>query len=292
MHPILFTVPGLDFPIRSFGVMVVLGFILGSHVYAVLGHRYAKDPVREAPGFAAVPLWVLVGILLGARAMYVLVEVLQGSETGKAYLANPLKVFAYWEGGLVMYGGAFGGIALGLWAARKHMMRLGHALDLGLVSGMLGLAIGRIGCLLVGDDFGSIVPPEHRDLPFPITLRVPEELPPGSLFGQENAGEVLWATQPWMTANALMLFAIGLWLLRRRRWEGQVAAQILVLYAVGRYTIEEFRGDSLRGLWFDGAVSTSQLVSIVVGVVCVGVLIAGRKRDDRLRADGTRPGAA
>jgi phosphatidylglycerol:prolipoprotein diacylglycerol transferase len=258
----------------------------------VLGHRYAKDPVREAPGFAAVPLWVLVGILLGARAMYVLVEVLQGSETGKAYLANPLKVFAYWEGGLVMYGGAFGGIALGLWAARKHMMRLGHALDLGLVSGMLGLAIGRIGCLLVGDDFGSIVPPEHRDLPFPITLRVPEELPPGSLFGQENAGEVLWATQPWMTANALMLFAIGLWLLRRRRWEGQVAAQILVLYAVGRYTIEEFRGDSLRGLWFDGAVSTSQLVSIVVGVVCVGVLIAGRKRDDRLRADGTRPGAA
>lgn len=287
MHPILFTIPGLDFPIRSFGLMVVLGFLVGSHVYAVLGSRYAKDPAREAPGFAAVPLWVLVGILLGARAMYVLVEVLRGSETGKAYLADPLKVFAYWEGGLVMYGGAFGGIALGLWAARKHAMRVKHALDLGLVAGMLGYAIGRVGCLLVGDDFGSVVPEAYRHLPFPITLHVPAVLPEGSLFGEENAGQVLWATQPWMTANGLMIFGLGLWLLRRRRWEGQVAAQVLVLYAIGRFTIEEFRGDDIRGLWFGGALSTSQLVSLVVGALCLAVLVVNRKRDDRRRPDGT-----
>ncbi|MEZ6017870.1 MAG: prolipoprotein diacylglyceryl transferase [Planctomycetota bacterium] len=288
MHPILFTIPGLDWPIRSFGVMVVLGFILGSHAYAVLGQRYAKDPMREAPGFAAVPMWVLLGIMLGARAMYVIVEILRGSETGQAYLDDPLKIFAYWEGGLVMYGGAFGGIALGLWGARKHMMRLWHALDLGLVAGILGLSVGRIGCLLVGDDFGSRVPVEHQGLPFPITLHVPEVLPNGSLFGPENAGQVLWATQPWMTANALLLFVIGLFLMRRRRWEGQVAAQMLVLYAIGRYTIENFRGDSMRGLWFDGAISTSQLVSIVVASVCLVILFVNRKRDDRRNADGTR----
>lgn len=281
MHPILFTVPGLDFPIRSFGLMVVLGFLLGSHAYAVLGQKYAQDPAREAPGFAAVPLWVLVGVLLGARAMYIVVEVLRGSETGQAYLDDPLKMLAYWEGGLVMYGGAFGGIALGLWAARRHGLRLGHALDLGLVAGMLGLSIGRIGCLLVGDDFGSRVPPEHQDLPFPLTLRVPEVLPEGSLFGEENAGQVLWATQPWMMVNALLLFTIGLWLLKRRRWEGQVAAQVLVLYAIGRSTIENFRGDDIRGLWFGGALSTSQVVSIAVGTLCLALLVIHRKRDDR-----------
>lgn len=287
MHPILFTIPGLDFPIRSFGLMVVLGFLLGSHVYSVLGQRYAKDPAREAPGFAAVPLWVLVGILLGARAMYVIVEVLRGSETGQAYLDDPLKVFAYWEGGLVMYGGAFGGIALGLWAAKKHTMRVRHALDLGLVAGILGYAVGRVGCLLVGDDYGSRVPEAYQHLPFPITLRVPEVLPTGSLFGEDNAGQVLWATQPWMTANGLVIFGLGLLLLRRRRWEGQVAAQVLLLYAIGRFTIENFRGDDIRGLWFGGALSTSQLVSLVVGVVCLVVLVLNRGRDDRRGPDGT-----
>lgn len=292
MHPILFTVPGLDFPIRSFGLMVVLGFLLGSHVYAVLGQRYAQDPEREAPGFAAVPLWVLVGVLLGARAMYIGVEILRGSETGQAYLDDPLKMLAYWEGGLVMYGGAFGGIALGLWAARRQGLRVWHALDLGLVAGMLGLSIGRIGCLLVGDDFGSRVPAEHQDLPFPLTLRVPEVLPEGSLFGEDNAGQVLWATQPWMTVNALILFAVGLWLLKRRRWEGQVAAQVLVLYAIGRSTIENFRGDELRGMWFGGALSTSQVVSIAVGTVCLALLIFNRKRDDRPIAERANSDAA
>jgi len=281
MHPILFHIPGLGFPIRSFGVMVVLGFLLGTQLYGVLGHRYAKDPAREAPGFAAVPMWVLLGILLGARAMYVIVEVLQGSETGQAYLATPWKVLAYWEGGLVMYGGAFGGIGLGLWAARKHAMRIWHALDLGLVSGMAGLGVGRIGCLLVGDDYGRIVPTAYQNLPFPITVHVPAVLPKESLFGLENAGQVLWATQMWMMANAFLLSLIGLALLRRRRYEGQVAAQILLLYAIGRFTIENFRGDSIRGLWFDGAVSTSQLVSLVVGTLCIAVLVRNRGRDDR-----------
>lgn len=283
MHPILFTIPGLDFPVRTFGLMVVLGFIVGSHVYAVLGAKYSTDPAREAHGFAAVPLWVLVGVILGARAMYVIVEVLRGSETGQMYLADPLQMLMIQNGGLVMYGGAFGGIGLGLYAAKKHMLRLWHALDLGLVAGILGLSIGRIGCLLVGDDYGSIVPAKYSHLPFPITLHVPETLPPHSLFGQENEGQVLWATQPWMTANALLLFGIGLFLMRRRRWEGQVAAQLLVLYSIGRYTIENFRGDSVRGLWFGGAISTSQIVSIVVGLTCAVILFVNRGRDDRGR---------
>ena len=57
--------------------------------------------------------------------MYVIVEVLQGTEVGQGYVDDPLTVFAYWEGGLVMYGGTFGGIGLGLWAAKRHGLRSG-----------------------------------------------------------------------------------------------------------------------------------------------------------------------
>ncbi|MEL6427992.1 MAG: prolipoprotein diacylglyceryl transferase family protein [Planctomycetota bacterium] len=276
MHPVLFEIFGL--PLRSFGLMVVLGFLLGSHLFAKLGHKYALDQRREAPGFQAVPLWILAGIMLGARAMYVIVEILRGSPAGQQYLADPFTMLAYWEGGLVMYGGTFGGIALGLWAARKHRLRLWHALDLGMTTGFFGLAVGRVGCLLVGDDYGSIVPESAEGLPFPLTITVPDPLPAESLFGEQNRGQVLWATQPWMSANAVLLGAIGTWLIPRRRFAGFVTLVLLTLYSVGRFVIEMYRGDEIRGMWFDGAISTSQLVSIVLGSVSVVLLIALRNR--------------
>lgn len=279
MHPILFEIPGLGFPIQSFGVMVVLGFLLGSHLYARLGQRYALDPEAEMQGYYSVPMWILGGILIGARAMYVLVEVLKQSEVGKAYVSDPLTVFYYWEGGLVMYGGTFGGIALGLWAARRHRMQLWHALDLGLTAGFFGLAVGRIGCLLVGDDYGSIVPEYAKDWPFPLVLDVPSPLPEKSLFG-EMEGKTIWATQPWMSANAALMGFIGMALIKRRRYFGQASLILLVLYSIARFTIESFRGDSVRGLWFNDTISTSQLVSIVLGTLSVVMLFLLRGRRD------------
>ena len=291
MHPILFEIPGLGFPVRAFGLMVVLGFLLGSYLFGRLGERYSEikapagpeaDRLRnaEAVGYASVPMWILVGILIGARAMYVIVEIFRGSETGQRYLDDWMTIFYYWEGGLVMYGGTFGGILLGLWAAKKHRLRLPHALDLGLAAGFIGLSVGRIGCLLVGDDFGKIVPEGSQDLPFPVTIRVPEVLPEGSLFGAENAGQVLWATQPWMSVNALFVGLFGLFLIKRRRYAGQVTLILMVVYSIGRYTIENFRGDKIRGMWFDDSISTSQLVSLVLGSISLVLLAVLAKRRD------------
>ena len=130
------------------------------------------------------------------------------------------------------------------------------------------------------DDFGSIVPERFAGLPFPITITVPDPLPTGSLFGDGNRGQVLWATQPWMTLNGVLLFFVGLKLLKRRRYLGQVSLQLLSLYSVGRFVIEMFRGDSIRGLWFNGSISTSQLISVVLLVVCLGLLIYLRGRSD------------
>lgn len=285
MYPILFEIPLIGVPLRAFGLMVVLGFLVGTHLYGKLGDRYALDREADAPGFAAVPMWILVGILLGARAMYVIVEIFRGSATGQRYLDDPMTILYYWEGGLVMYGGTFGGIALGLYAARKYRLHLPHALDLGLAAGFCGLAVGRIGCLLVGDDFGKVVPEGSRDLPFPLTIRVPDPLPEASLFGADNAGEVLWATQPWMSINALALGLFGMWMIRRRQYAGQVTLVLLVLYSIGRFTIEGFRGDKIRGLWFDGMFSTSQLVSLVLGSLALVLLLVFIKRREPAPVD-------
>src|SRR6185295_9639935 len=101
----------------------------------------------------------------------------RGYGVGREFLSNPLKIFAVWEGGLVMYGGMFGAITFGMWAAKREKLRPLNALDIGMVAGFVGLAIGRVGCLLVGDDYGRVVPAKYAHLPFPITLRVPSPLP-------------------------------------------------------------------------------------------------------------------
>jgi prolipoprotein diacylglyceryltransferase len=218
MHPILFKIPGLGFPIRSFGVMLAIGFLTGSWILGKLAERYGDDPKEDPARYSRITVWVLAGVVLGARLMYVIVE------------------------------------------------------------------IGRVGCLLVGDDYGRVVPERFAHLPFPITLRVPSPLPEGSLFGLENEGKLLWATEPWMSAKALIVAFVGWQILKRRRYAGQVALWTILLYAMLRSFVEAFRGDEVRGVWFGGAVSTSQLVSMATGLAAVVLLLKNRGRSDPLPA--------
>jgi phosphatidylglycerol---prolipoprotein diacylglyceryl transferase len=282
MHPILFTIPGLEFPIRSFGLMLALGFLLGSWMLGKLAARYGDDPKGDPERYSKITVWILVGVVIGARLMYVTVETLQGSEVGQSFIHKPWKIFFVWEGGLVMYGGMLGAIALGMLSAKREGVRAIHALDLGLVAGFSGQAVGRIGCLLVGDDYGRVVPPSLEGLPFPITLRVPNPLPEGSLFGAENAGKVLYATEAWMSLKAILICYIGWQILKHRRYTGQVSLWIILMYAILRSFVEVFRGDTIRGLWFGGAISTSQIVSIFAGAFAIVLLIKNRGRRDPL----------
>lgn len=292
MHPILFEIPGLGWPIRSFGVMLAVGFVVGAHLWSHLAARYGDDPKEDPARVSQLVVWLLVGVVAGARLMYVGVEVAKHllaespdpGSPGATYLADPIAIFQIWKGGLVMYGGFFGAVLLGTWKARQFGLRPLRALDTGLVAGFVGQAIGRIGCLLVGDDYGSIVPERLRDLPFPLTLHVPpaDALHPESLFLAADppvAGEVLWATQVWMSANALLIALVGLWFLRRRSWAGRTSTVIFLLYAVTRFAIEAFRGDALRGVWV-GGLSTSQMVSIPAAAIAVWLLFRNRGRTE------------
>ena len=326
MHPVLFRIPGLGFPVRTFGALVACGILLGIWYWGRLLARYGDDPREDPQRGSQVALWIVIGVLVGARLFYVGVESVRTLSTeitpgmrayleaeghaappgeispedveaarrvsvGYDFLHDPFKILLIWQGGLVMYGGLIGGVLLGLYAARKHGLQPWNALDTGLTCGFLGLVFGRWGCLFVGDDYGSVVPDGWVDSWRPITLpnggaigpftvRVPDldwlNQNPESLFDHALAGKVLWATQPWMSLNALILAGMGLFWLSRRRHFGVPAALLLIQYAVTRFTIEAFRGDAVRGVWFGGRVSTSQLVS--VGMLALGILLFVKRR--------------
>jgi phosphatidylglycerol:prolipoprotein diacylglycerol transferase len=296
MHPILFEIPGIGFPIRSFGVLVAGGIFLAIWIWGSILQRHGEDPEEDPARSSQVAVWIVIGILLGARLLYVVVEsarylAADGPDAatryaiGHDFIHDPVRILFIWQGGLVMYGGLVGGVLGGLWAGRKHGLRMWNTLDTGLVAGFFGLAIGRWGCLLVGDDHGKVVP-EGTELPFPFTVTVPsaEWLIENthSLFPRALAGEVLWATQVWMSVNAVLVGLVGWWVLRHRSWKGQATAVMLVHYAITRFAIEMFRGDEIRGLWFGGTVSTSQLVSI--GGLLLGLYLLVRRPGPPLSA--------
>lgn len=324
MHPVLFRLPGLDFPVRTFGALVACGILFGIWIWGHLLQRYGDDPRQDPQRGSQVALWLVVGILVGARLFYVGVEAtrylatdlsdgqvayLNGEERGATQLApeeleaarkvsvghdflhDPFKILLIWQGGLVMYGGLIGGILAGLYAARKHGLNPWNALDTGLASGWFGLVLGRFGCLFVGDDYGSVAPAayEHSWRPIhlpnggeigPLTIRVPSlewlSQTPESLFAHDLAGKVLWATQPWMSLNALLLALAGLVWLKFRHHYGVPTALMLMQYAVCRFVIEAFRGDEVRGVWFGGKVSTSQLLSVVIFAIGSWLLVKRR----------------
>lgn len=151
MLPILFRIPipGVEngLPIRAFGLLAALAFLLGLWVVLREGKRVKLDPDK----LQSVALWCFIGILGGGRVGFVLVNL-------EAYVRDPVKVFWIWQGGLVLYGGLIAAIALGMWQVKKLKMPFGKTVDLFFLGGMLGLALARVGCLCAGDDWGRVAP--------------------------------------------------------------------------------------------------------------------------------------
>lgn len=245
MWPELFTIAG--FPLRSFGFFVAMGFLVGVQVAGWLSKRYGSDPEHDAQRIPDVSWSVLIGVIVGARLAFVLVNL-------GYYLEHPIEIVQIWQGGLVMYGGMILALVLGIRKARQLGMQVWQTADYSLAAAFLGQAIGRIGCIMVGDDYGKVV----ADTPGGGTpwyaVRFPNPLPEGSAFPPELAGLAVYATQPFMTIKALVLFGLGMWLLPRRKFNGQVTCVLLMGYAVLRSIVELFRGDAQArgGIYRDG----------------------------------------
>jgi phosphatidylglycerol:prolipoprotein diacylglycerol transferase len=209
MYPTLFRFG--SFEITSFGALVALGALAGLWV---LGAELKRSRLPDS-GVDAAMIGVIGG-LVGAKLVWAI----------EFHDEGPFSSLLFSRSGLSWFGGFLGGVSAGLWALRRRRIPLLPALAAAAPALAVGHAIGRIGCFLVGDDYGRAT-----DLPWAVAF--PLGLPPTSI--------PVHPTQLYETAG----LAIIAWLLIRWRASGLsdrlVFARYLVLAGVLRFGIEFLR---------------------------------------------------
>ena len=244
MHKVALDLGG--FSIYWYGVLVAAGFLAG-----------LWTAVRRAPraGLAAervmdLGTWILVGALVGARALYVL-SYWREEFAGQPWY-EPLMVR---KGGLVFYGGFLGAALSCVVYCRWKKLPLWRVADVMAPSVALGYCLGRLGCLMNGCCFGRAC-----DLPW--AIHFPN--------GHETYPQGVHPTQVYEALSGLLLYALLAWLFRRRRFDGQIFALYLMLNGSVRFGVEFFRGDyAVR--YLGGWATPAQLLCLLL--IAAGALL-------------------
>ena len=303
MWPALFRIPlpefmgGGYFPIRMFGVLVILGFLAGTWI---VQRRLARQKVMGKEDVFDFCFYLLASGILGARLLYVLQNF--GEFQGKLG-----QVFAIWNGGLVWYGG----FALAtlfafywLWSRKLPVLKITDAVALGLA---LALAVGRWGCFFAGDDYGRPImtvmttddgKPELDDAGKPIEVALTDaskapwyaiQVPKGSDDDWRSKycetpysfrePKFLHPVQIYMSLKNLIVLGALVVIAKRARRTGILTASYLMLYPVARFVVEFWRGDADRGLDVMGTgLSFSQFFGIFVFLFGLMVLKSVKSR--------------
>lgn len=252
MHPILFKIPifgGVS--IYTYGVMVATGFLV-----ALLWIRYEckREGIESKKILDLVFYLVLFGIL-GSRLFHLLIS------EREAFFADPLLFFKMWRAGLVYYGGVISATVVAIIYLKKHKLSFWSSTDIITPGLSLGHLFGRIGCFMSGCCYGKEAPSHSwYCVIFPDD---PHAFAP--------SGICLFPTQLMEVAGEALIFLTLFFLIRHRRFMGQVFATYLMLYALLRYFTEIFRGDLERGFVVEPWISTSQFISI--GMFVAGIII-------------------
>ncbi len=154
MHPELFKVPFINLTVKSYGFMLVIGFL--SAVFII--RRLSKDITPNPDIITNAALYSLIAGVVGARIFYVV-------HYFERFRDNLLSVFAIWQGGLELLGGVILAITVLLLYMRYHKLPIRKYLDILAVGLMVALAFGRIGCFLNGCCFGK-----PSDVPWGVTF--------------------------------------------------------------------------------------------------------------------------
>jgi phosphatidylglycerol:prolipoprotein diacylglycerol transferase len=249
MYPVLFKMGNIS--VSSFSVMVLIAFLTAY----ILGEHDFKRKGINSNLVDLLLIATVVGGLGGAKIMFLYQQV-----TLSSFIADPVR---YLASGFTFFGGLIGAILL-TWLVTQ-MKRVSFLVVTDLMAPLLVIAygIGRIGCFLVGDDYGN-----PTNVPWAMTF--PHGSPPTTQY--------VHPTQIYDTICMFILFAI-LWRIRKKdRPAGWMTAVTFIILGIQRFLMEIIRHttpSSIPGL------TESQLIAIGFAVVGAVMLWVIKNRPDK-----------
>src|SRR6185436_2658953 len=245
-----------SFPINTYGVFLAVAFLCA---IVIAGRLAERDGVPRQKIYD-LSLWMLLAGLIGSKILMLFTE--------PEYRENPLQLLSldFLRSGGVWYGGLIGGVVAGYLMMKRYHLPWWKTADAFAPGLAIGNFFGRQGCFAAGCCWGK-----------------PTTLPWGVKFtelGHEITGVPLdvrlHPTQLYESFAMLLVFFFLLRLHKRRRFSGEVILTYALLYSIIRFVIEFFRGDprgDVFGLTSLTGLSTSQLISLVVGTAALVLLI-------------------
>jgi phosphatidylglycerol---prolipoprotein diacylglyceryl transferase len=268
------------------GIGIAIGYLLGSWWFL----REGKKRGMAEEDLSALVMWALVGAIVGARGFFVL-----GHYSEFEGITDMLAV---WRGGISLIGGILGAVICGYPVARRRGYRFGQLMDPASIGLAFGIAVGRIGDLVIGDHLGK---PTDFLLGFRYaggTLPGPWSLDPnsgvwtatledGSIQTIARGGARLFSATGQLIAQgpavhqtalydmliALGLFAFLFWLNRRVRREGVLIGSFAIWYGLGRVITDFLRVDKT---WF--GLTGSQWTALAAAVIAAAFLARWARR--------------
>jgi phosphatidylglycerol:prolipoprotein diacylglycerol transferase len=259
MYPEIFHIG--SFPINTYGVFLALAFLCAILIAVKLAARdgLPKEKIYD------LCLWMLLASLVGSKLLMLFTE--------PEYRDHPLQLLSldFLRSGGVFYGGFIAAVLTGFFLMKRYNLPWWKTADACAPGIAIGNFFGRQGCFAAGCCWGK-----------------PTTLPWGVKFtelGHEITGvptnTYLHPTQLYESFAMLVVFLFLLWLHKHKRFSGQVILAYALLYSIVRFAIEFVRDDprgDILGLTTLTGLSTSQLISLIVGVSALVLLIVRRRR--------------
>jgi phosphatidylglycerol---prolipoprotein diacylglyceryl transferase len=250
-----------SFPINTYGVFLAIAFLSAIFVTVKLAERDGLPRER----IYDLSLWMLLASLVGSKFLMLFTE--------PEYRDAPLQLLSldFLRSGGVFYGGLLGAVLAGYLLMKRYKLPWWKTADACAPGIALGNFFGRQGCFAAGCCWG-----EPTTLPWGVRF---------SDLGHQITGVPIDAhlhpTQLYESFAMLLVFVFLLYLHKRRQFPGQVILAYALLYSIIRFAIEFVRDDprgDILGLTSLTGLSTSQLISIVVGITALILLIVRRRR--------------
>jgi len=225
------------FEIRYYGLLFVLGFVIGYFMLNYLAKRKNLDLSKD--DIADFLLYIIVGTVLGARFFYVFVYNLP------FYFGNPGQIFALWNGGLSFHGGLIGAAIAGFLFCKKKKIDFYQIADIVVMPLALGLALGRLGNFTNGELYGRIT-----DVPWAVQFSGAE--------GFRHPSQIYASFK-----NLLIFFT--LWSIKDKQLpNGFMFWLFVIMYSALRFTVEFFRQPDEQLGFIIGFLTMGQILSIIM----------------------------